>query len=520
MILSQSGRRFFVLPLVVAAVCVGFAIHLHDGEYSPGAMALITFALLATITAVYGPRIRFCQGTATHIVEIALAGGAGLQLIALWLAWPGMDLPRRGVHQLLPFRAGLVCVAALIGAALAAALISSWHGRPARAFFKQRTAGAPVPQERATAQLWFPLMVVCFLALGFWMIHSSPDPYIDVWVFQQHGAAELLRGHNPYVMTIPDIYHSTLPGHQQVYAAGLVSDDRLQFGFPYPPVSLFLATLGYAVAGDHRYAQVAAIALAGLFVGYARPGLVPKLAAALLMFTPRIFFILGRGWTEPFGVMLLAATIFCACRRSRWLPLPLGLLLATKQYMVLAAPLTFFLLPPGWRWGDWLRLLLKSIGIAAVVTLPLALCNWHEFWRSTVTVQQFAPFRWDALSYLVWWGFTRAHFHLLDYPIWLISRRATVTDPIVAFIWSTLAAVAMLLLSLKRAPRSPAGFAAAMALTSLVFFAFNKQAFCNYYFFVIGAICCAIAAWTVGDDRPKESLPRSPLAVSRIGNVS
>ena len=28
----------------------------------------------------------------------------------------------------------------------------------------------------------------------------------------------------------------------------------------------------------------------------------------------------------------------------------------------------------------------------------------------------------------------------------------------------------------------------------LPFIAFNKQAFANYYFFVIGATCCAIAA--------------------------
>ena len=34
----------------------------------------------------------------------------------------------------------------------------------------------------------------------------------------------------------------------------------------------------------------------------------------------------------------------------------------------------------------------------------------------------------------------------------------------------------------------------ASTFTSLGFFAFNKQAFCNYYFFVIGAMCCAIAA--------------------------
>jgi hypothetical protein len=45
-----------------------------------------------------------------------------------------------------------------------------------------------------------------------------------------------------------------------------------------------------------------------------------------------------------------------------------------------------------------------------------------------------------------------------------------------------------------KAPRTPAGFASAVGLVFLAFFAFNKQAFCNYYFFTIGAFCCAIAA--------------------------
>ena len=42
-------------------------------------------------------------------------------------------------------------------------------------------------------------------------------------------------------------------------------------------------------------------------------------------------------------------------------------------------------------------------------------------------------------------------------------------------------------------PRTPAGFAGGVALVYFAFFAFNKQAFENYYFFVIGALCCAVA---------------------------
>jgi hypothetical protein len=48
--------------------------------------------------------------------------------------------------------------------------------------------------------------------------------------------------------------------------------------------------------------------------------------------------------------------------------------------------------------------------------------------------------------------------------------------------------------------RSPAGFAGSMAFCLGMFFAFNKQAFCNYYYLVLGLLCCALAAQpTFGD---------------------
>jgi hypothetical protein len=69
----------------------------------------------------------------------------------------------------------------------------------------------------------------------------------------------------------------------------------------------------------------------------------------------------------------------------------------------------------------------------------------------------------------------------------------------VAFIAAGLA----IALSLLLAPRTAAGFAGAVALTYLGFFAFNKQAFCNYYYFVLGALCSAVAA--LNDNDPNEN---------------
>lgn len=443
--IAPDSRGGFVAPLIVAAVSLGFAIQLHDGEYSPGAIALLTLALLAAIWAVAGGRSRW-SAPGDRVTHAFLAGGVAVQLAALFAAWPGVDLP--AAHSLLAFRI-------LLG-------------------------GAAVCLAWPRAAPGFAGFLLLFLCLGCWMVRSSPAPHIDVWMFQQDAARELLHGHNPYRMTFPDPYHSTWPGHQQVYGAGLVVNDRLQFGFPYPPVTLLLSALGYAVGGDFRFAQVGALVVAGVLMGFSAAGRGAKLAAALMLLTPRVFLVIGRGWTEPYAVMLLAATVFLACRGSRWLPLMMGLFLATKQYLVLAVPLTFFLLPSGWRWRDWAGLLLESWLVAAAVTLPFAAADWNAFWKSTITVQQLAPFRWDALSYIVWWGF---HGH---------GEQVKLAG--YALLPSLVAALVALGLSLWRSPRTPAGFAASLALLSLAFFAFNKQAFCNYYFFVIGALCCATAA--------------------------
>jgi hypothetical protein len=471
----NNSRRLLVAPMIVAATSLGFAIQWHDGEFShdasgEAAIGLLTLSLLACAVAVIGSRfvkkveMRWSGLFVLPLFTMALF----LQFITLFIAWPGRDLIDSIKTTRVPFRAGLILAVILL-------------------------LFGPRRESRSPQRSWFPLLLTVFGVLGIWMVHYSPNPAIDVWVFQQDAAKALVHGHNPYAMSFPDIYHSTLPGHQLVYGPGLVKDDRTQFGFPYPPVSLLLATMGYLIAGDHRYAQVAALVLAGLFMGYSGRGKIPMLAAALFLFTPRVFFVLGRGWTEPFVVMLLAATIFCACRRSKWLPVALGLFLATKQYLIFAVPLTFFLLPPPdsskgeSRWRQWFDLLWKTMAIAIIGTVPFMVWDFHAFWKSTMTVQELAPFRWDALSYLVWYGF-RGHL---------------VTQPSTAIIWSTLAAVVTLALSLWRSPRTPAGFAGSLSLLSIAFFAFNKQAFCNYYFFVIGAMCCAIAA---SDVRRRESM--------------
>jgi len=81
-----------------------------------------------------------------------------------------------------------------------------------------------------------------------------------------------------------------------------------------------------------------------------------------------------------------------------------------------------------------------------------------------------------------------------------------------AFVAATVGAA----LAVWRGAHSPTGFAAGAALILFGFFAFNKQAFCNYYFLVIGACALGLAAArlsrraTSGSERGPNPSP-SPL---------
>ena len=55
-------------------------------------------------------------------------------------------------------------------------------------------------------------------------------------------------------------------------------------------------------------------------------------------------------------------------------------------------------------------------------------------------------------------------------------------------------------LAVWRAPATPSGLAAALAVTLFTAFAFGKKAFCNYYVLVLAVLVLAIAA-AAADDR-------------------
>jgi hypothetical protein len=426
---------------LVAATVMGLTLQLTNGTLRQDAIQGLTVTLVLSGVGMAVWRLGRWTLRAEALLAVLLGGALLLQLRELVTAHPAVYLHLRGAWPYADVYWALGGEVLVAGALLAA----SDRARP-----------------------WLvPALLGLHLFLGAWVLRTAPAPFIDVFVFQAQGADALMAGANPYAMTFPNIY-----GHGHYYGEGLVGDGRLLFGFPYPPLSLYLSTLSKWLTTDARWAQLTALALAAGFMAYARGGRLGAGAAALLLLTPRGLFVLEQAWTEPFLICLLAACVFCACRFPRALPYVFGLLLAVKQYTVFMVPLVVLLTPLRGRalWG----LLWRAGATALGVSLPFIVINVPAFIHSVVTLQLHQPFRTDSLSYLAWW----VQLGHAQPPVW------------VAFVGVGVATA----LALWRAPRTPAGFMVSVAFVYGVFFALNKQAFTNYYYLVVGALCVALAA--------------------------
>jgi hypothetical protein len=441
-----EDRALPSMALTLFALALGHAVDLNDGDYGRWPLIWLTVALAFCVLAICNPRWDALQPSCRRwlpvILALAIAHQSYFLLSRVW----------SDAHITLAFSA-----VAILG------LFQFLNLRPT---------------------LRWSLMVIMVLAfcvagaLAF-NLHSK-DPHIDVFLFQEDAAWALTHGINPYVFKYPSIYPPGTP----YYGPGVVdANGILTVGCPYPPLSILLTLPGYLLGGDVRYSHLLAMGLsAGLIA------LVPRmsgsdrasrtaapLAATLLLLMPRAIYVLDLSWTEPLLVLMFSLVMLSALRWPKALPVTLGLYLSTKQYTVLTLPLLPLLIDRPNHWRTLWRLLLKAFLVVLAINLPFMLWNVRAFYRALVEFQLMQSFRNDALSYLV---FIRRHGLETPLPAWI----------------SLVPLVVMIPVCLRRVTSSPAGFAAAVTVVHLVFFAFNKQAFCNYYYFVIATACWSIAA--------------------------
>jgi hypothetical protein len=448
---APTDRHSSALLFLISVTCLGHALQLGNGTiYNStdsiplnSSIGWLTASFVACLLAVFLPRIESVES----LSQKAFPPLAFLAII--WQYYTHLTTSPGAYIDVNVFRAFQTFILFMTFAFASA--ISSF-ARP--------------PLGRFAALLF----LFSFTCAGLWLLRVDTNPQIDVHVFHRDSTAALLHGQNPYAQTFPDIYGGD--SSSRAYSPETAARGRTLFGYPYLPLTLLLSTLAQWLYHDYRLAHLLSLTFAAALMIYSRCSSRAFLAAALFLLTPRIFFVLELGYIEPYSILFFAAVIFAACRAPRFVDFLFGLFLASKQYIMIAIPLG--LLFHSTR-KSRLRFLLVSCLTAAAITLPFFLWDPSAFIHSAVTLQFHQPFRTDALSYQAWLNRT---FGRTFFP--------SLTGFAAAAIIATLAYF--------RAPRTPAGIAGAIALEFFAFFAFNKQAFANYYLFVIGAMCCAIAA--------------------------
>jgi hypothetical protein len=441
---SSNRTRSAIFPAVcaaLAALALGHALEIHNGFYQPAALNWVTAALSLCAIGVLAHRRAESLRIADSLLIIVVAAGIGWQLWQLLTARsPGMYL--RGGASISLFKAGVVLQGVLV--ALGVSRVRLFH------------------------RIWFVAFLVVSALIGTWLIHASPDPHIDVVTVHREAITALLQHQDPYRISFENIYGADSGFY---YNPAAVIGNRIAIAYPYPPASLLLAVPGQVLFDDYRYSELACLIAAAALIGFTRRTLTAKLAACLLLTTPRVWFVLEQGWTEPIAVFTLALTLFIVARNPVMAGWPAGLFLVTKQYLGftgLSVLRIALMRPRQWHW-----IVLGLIIVAAAMTLPFALWHPNAFMRNVVWLQTLEPFRIDSLSYLSW-----------------AARRGLGQG---SFLWAVGAAAVAAITGIAATRNTPQGFVLSVALTMFAMFAFGSKAFCNYYFFVIGALCCAVA---------------------------
>ncbi|MGE5049045.1 MAG: hypothetical protein ACM3PC_10775 [Deltaproteobacteria bacterium] len=438
------------LLLLVFVVALGEGLRLHSGDQPAAAYAWLALAQLAVGAAVFVPVREDPAGRWAAILAPLSLAALALEAWELAGSRPGWRTrPGAPIHA-------VISLAAIAAAVLGAAGIS----------------GGSRLQRAAPA-----FICAAFLSAFVYFVYATPDPWIDVHMFHDASFADLLAGRDPYGQLRPNLYP-----HFPFYAPEILAEggSRVNVGFPYPPLQLLLALPAHLIAGDYRYGQAMALPLSAALMMLAVPGRAATAAGTLFLMTPSILVAVEGSWTEPTVVLLFSATMFCAVRAPRLLPWALGGLFAVKQYTIALAPLVPLLLRDEERNLRGLRRVLPgALAVAAAVTAPFFLWKPGAFLRDVVLFQVRQPFRLDSFSWLA-----LARLQGWPLPQWLSF----------AVLGVLLAAAA------ARAPRSPAGFAAAVALAYCGFFSTAKQAFSNYYLYALAAGAWALAL--AGTDRP------------------
>lgn len=428
---ESSGSALLLLAVVaLAGEAAIFSVYSPDGL-----MRLVLLALAALAGVLLG-------GTRCVPPNWAIAGAALLAVRALATAPPLGNVvsdPRLLVGVV------VVGVASVVPAAL------------------------PLLRTASAAQL--AGVALATATVGYGLVVLGSRPIIDVWALLQGAARGLGAGRNPYELTFP----AAPPG-------------QVDHCFTYLPGTALLTGPGLWLAGDTRWVELLAVVGAAAVVawqvgarGGARLGL-----AALVALVPGTVRVVQQSWTEPLLLVLLVAAAVLADRgRLVWAAVTFGLALATKQHVLVLAPL--LLLFSRIRARD----LVVAAGTAVAVTAPFLVANPSRFSECAIEFFLTSPPPRTSLS--LW----------LHVPAW-----AQLALP-------PLGLLVGYLVAWRYCPRSGGGFLLACAAVLLAFGLVNKQTFLNQWWLVAALVAAGLAL--VGNPRRPGTRTEPDIPARRRG---
>ncbi|MBT9584520.1 hypothetical protein IV102_14345 [bacterium] len=302
-------------------------------------------------------------------------------------------------------------------------------------------------------------------------IRASPAPAIDVWTMQTEGARELWAGRNPYLTVAVSDTGPPVPGQPNI-------------PYLYPPTQIVVTSIAYRLAGDVRYAMLAAFLLAGiglrLMTGSSPRGFARDAPWLFLWLSPQCYFVIEQAWSEPVPLGLL---VWATLAHLRGWPMGaailFGLAASAKQTGFWLVPLAGLML----RFGaaQWTALLFSAM----LPLVPFAWANFAALRHGMFDFLLCQPLRWDSLTV------TNGYNLVFDAQVGGTG----------GFVLAALATV----VAGWRMRGSAAGFATAVTFVYFVFFLFNRQAFENYYFLVAGLGALSSAAALEGNVNARET---------------
>ena len=255
----------------------------------------------------------------------------------------------------------------------------------------------------------------------------------------------------------------------------MVAGDRVLYGYSYPPLLLLLALPGQILAGDLRYSHLLALTIAGALIACARPGphrfsggdAAPVRAAYLFRAGAELDGLFRCHDSGAAGFLRLSLGTRLPGRCSDF---------PRSQTSTSCSPCRC----SGSCDRSSCALRVQGHprhcrGDGSLLDVTARLVGFPAFWRDLIVIQFQLPFRMDSLS------FSAALAHLTGVKL----------PSLVGF----LAAGAATVVALRRCPVSPAGFSLGVSWVYFAFLRHQPSGFCDYYFFILGALCISLGAW-------------------------